>query len=169
VVGSRPRYRVLALHARTHGEYYEAVCWTRGLHVQGDAWWKSGEDFCMGTRRPKGAKYLMQETVAFGARTVHELLQKAQLDIERVGTFVAVQPRGWIPFAIARCLGLPAEATVCSYDEYAHLGGCGPIVNLIKAREQQRFARGGLCAIYAQGAGFTRGAVLLDMGDARSR
>jgi hypothetical protein len=27
---------------------------------------------------------------------------------------------------------------------------------------------GGLCAIYAQGAGFTRGAVLLDMGDARS-
>jgi 3-oxoacyl-[acyl-carrier-protein] synthase III len=38
------------------------------------------------------------------------------------------------------------------------------VVNLIKAREQQRFARGGLCAIYAQGAGFTRGAALLDMG-----
>jgi 3-oxoacyl-[acyl-carrier-protein] synthase-3 len=164
VVGSRPRYRVLALHARTHGEFYDAVVWTRGRNVASEQWWKSGEDFYIGSCRPEAAKYLMQETVAYGARTVREALQRAQVDIERVGTFISVQPRGWIPFAIARCLGLPAEATVCSYDEYAHLGGCGPIVNLIKAREQQRFERGGLCAIYAQGAGFTRGAVLLDMG-----
>lgn len=164
VVGSRPRYRVLGLHARSHGEFYEAVCWTRGLHAREDHWWKSGGDLSIGTRRPKGAKYLMQETVAYGVQTVRELLQQAQVDVERVGTLVSVQPRGWIPFAIARCLGLPAETAVASYDEYAHLGGCGPVVNLIKAREQGRFANGGLCGIYAQGAGFTRGAALLDMG-----
>ena len=162
VMGTRPRYRVLALHSRTHGEFFDSVTWTRGRRAEHDQWWKTGEDFYIGSCKPEGAKYLMQETVAYGARTVREVLSKAGLDVERVGTFVSVQPRGWIPFAIARCLGLPAEATVCSYDEYAHLGGCGPVVNLIRAREQQRFGTGGLVAVYAQGAGYTRGAILLD-------
>ena len=167
VMGARPRYRVVAVHARTHGEHYDSVTWTRGRRStsDNDHWWKSGDDFYVGSLRPDGAKYLMQETVAFGARTVRELLQKASIDVERVGTFVSVQPRGWIPFAIARCLGLPERATVCSYDDYAHLGACGPVVNLIRARREQRFSSGGLVAIYAQGAGFTRGGVLLDMGN----
>lgn len=164
VMGTRARYKVLAVHARTHGEFHDAVTWTRGRrsHSENDHWWKSGDDFYVGSLRPEGAKYLMQETVAYGALTVRELLQKAAIDVERVGTFVSVQPRGWIPFAIARCLGLGEGATVCSYDDYAHLGACGPVVNLIRAREQGRFERGGLIALYAQGAGFTRGAVLLE-------
>jgi 3-oxoacyl-[acyl-carrier-protein] synthase III len=163
VMGTRPRYRVLAVHSRTHGEFFDSVTWTRGRRAETDQWWKTGEDFYIGSCKPEGAKYLMQETVAYGARTVREVLGKAALDVERIGTFVSVQPRGWIPFAIARCLGLPTDATVCSYDEYAHLGGCGPVVNLIRARAQRRFAAGGIAAVYAQGAGFTRGAVLLDM------
>jgi 3-oxoacyl-[acyl-carrier-protein] synthase-3 len=167
VMGARPRYRVLGVCSRTHGEFFDAVTWTRGKRVAHDQWWKTGEDFYIGSCRPEGAKYLMQETVAYGARTVREVLAQVGLDHERIGTFVSVQPRGWIPFAIARCLGFPAEATVCSYDEYAHLGGCGPVVNLIRARAQGRFAEGGLVAVYAQGAGFTRAAAVIDMGSGR--
>jgi len=166
VLGTRPRYALRALHARTHGEFYDAVTWTRGRNVAVDQWWKSGEDFYVGSCRQEGAKYLMQETVAFGARTVREVLQKGGVDVERVRTLASVQPRGWIPTAIARCVGLPSDAAVCSYPQYAHLGGCGPVVNLILAREQGRFKAGELAVIYAQGAGFTRAAALLELTDA---
>jgi 3-oxoacyl-[acyl-carrier-protein] synthase III len=163
VMGTRPRYRVLALHARAHGEFFDAVGWTRGRNVEPEAWWKSGKDFYIGSLRPEGAKFLMQETVAFGARTVREVLHKAAIDVERIDTLVSVQPRGWVPEAIARCLGLSPDKAVCSYDEYAHLGACGPIVNLIRARALGRFAPGSLTAVYAQGSGFSRGAVLLEI------
>jgi 3-oxoacyl-[acyl-carrier-protein] synthase-3 len=163
VMGTRPRYRVLAVHTRTHGEFFDAVCWTRGRPGEQDHWWKGGEDFYIGSRRPEGTKYLMQETVAFGARTVLEAVRKAAVDVERIDALVSVQPRSWVPVAIARCLGVSPDKAVCSYDDYAHLGACGPIVNLIRARARQRFATGGLVAMYAQGSGFSRGAVVLDM------
>jgi 3-oxoacyl-[acyl-carrier-protein] synthase III len=73
-----------------------------------------------------------------------------------------VQPRGFIPGAIAEHLGLPRERAVTTYSHIAHVGACGPVFNLERAREEGRLEKGSLSALYAQGAGFTRAAAILE-------
>jgi len=90
------------------------------------------------------------------------VLDRAEPDDTPVALLASVQPRGWIPQAIARCAGLPPEIAECTYREYAHLGGCGPIVNWWSARSKGKLRGGGRVVLYAQGAGFTRAAVLID-------
>jgi len=74
------------------------------------------------------------------------------------------QPRGFIPHAIAERLGLPRSCAVTTYEDIAHLGACGPVFNLARARSLGRTPRGALIGMYGQGAGVhARG------GDPRSR
>jgi 3-oxoacyl-[acyl-carrier-protein] synthase III len=72
-----------------------------------------------------------------------------------------VQPRRWVPTAIAEGLGLDPARAPQTFDEYAHLGAVGVITNLVAARDAGRLRRGATVALYAQGAGFTRSAALL--------
>ena len=161
VVGAESRWPILAAFGATHGDYYDAVTWCRGKEDDSDPpWWLPGGAYYVGSRRSAAAKELMQETVGYGSRTVRELLEQADLSVDKLGLLCSVQPRGWIPQAIVRCLGLGPERTQCSYQRYAHLGGCGPIVNWIEALEDAP-ARPGPIALYAQGAGFIRVAVLI--------
>ena len=53
------------------------------------------------------------------------------------------------------------ENAVQTYERYAHLGGVGPSVNLIAARDAGRLQPGSRTVMYAQGAGFTRAAASL--------
>jgi 3-oxoacyl-[acyl-carrier-protein] synthase III len=150
--------------SRTHGEHARSVTWLRGNDDEGDPpWWSAGGPMRMGSRNPEGAKFLMRETVSFGARTVHECALSAGIPVDRIDVLASVQPRGFIPHAIAERLGLPRERAVTSYEEIAHVGACGPIFNLHKARAQGRLRPGTVVALYAQGAGFTRAAALLEM------
>jgi 3-oxoacyl-[acyl-carrier-protein] synthase III len=105
----------------------------------------------------------MRDTVSFGATTVREAAERAQIDVGRIALLASVQPRGFIPRAIAERLGLPRERAVTTYPEIAHLGSCGPVFNLLRARELGMLAPGALVALYAQGAGFTRTAALLEV------
>jgi 3-oxoacyl-[acyl-carrier-protein] synthase III len=50
---------------------------------------------------------------------------------------------------------------VQTFERYGHLGGVGPIVNLLAARDAGKLVPGARVVMYAQGAGFTRAAVSL--------
>lgn len=150
-------------HAVTHGEHALSVTWVRGHDDSTDTtWWKAGGDFRMGSRAPELAKLLMRETVSFGAATVAEAAAKAGVDVERIAVLASVQPRGFMPAAIAERLGLPRERAVTTYERIAHVGVCGPVFNLQRARELGMLPSGSVVALYAQGAGFTRGAALFE-------
>lgn len=162
VVGREPRWRVLGTHSVTHGEFYPAVTWIRGSDDANDPpWYRPGGEFRLGSRDRAAAKQLMRDTVTFGSQTVAELCAKLGRDLECITTLASVQPRGWIPAAIAAQLGLSPNAAVSTYEKYAHVGACGPVLNWHHARIRGR--QQGLLALYAQGAGFTRAAALISL------
>jgi 3-oxoacyl-[acyl-carrier-protein] synthase III len=98
--------------------------------------------------------------VRFAATTVRELLTLAQSSTDKVQVLVSIQPRRWIPKAIAEALGASWYVPQ-TFDELAHLGGCGLIANLIHASNTGVLKPGTSIVLYAQGAGFTRAAALL--------
>jgi len=169
VVGATEHSGVLSTVGVSHGEYYDAVVWRRG---KGDdaAWHQPGGPMYVGSYAREAAQYLVQETVRFGAATVREAAARARVEVAEIDALAAVQPRRWVPGAIAETLGLTAERAPQTFDELAHLGGCGVVTNLIAARqlERDRARSGGadaprplLAALYGQGAGFTRAAAIL--------
>ena len=139
-----------------------AVQWVRGPVESDPPWWAAGGDYRLGTRAPELVKALMRDTVSFGARTLRDAAARASTDLARVTTVASVQPRGFLPPAIAEYAGLPRDAAVTTYSQIAHVGACGPVFNLARARDEGRLERGSLCALYAQGAGFTRAAAILE-------
>ncbi len=148
----------------THGEHAESVTWVRGNTPAEDLpWWNAGGPARLGTRAPAGVKMLMRDTVGFGAKTVREAAARASVDVERLDVLASVQPRGFIPGAIAEHLGIGRDRAVTTYAEVAHVGGCGPVYNLAEARKLGRLERGALVALYAQGAGFTRASAILEV------
>jgi 3-oxoacyl-[acyl-carrier-protein] synthase III len=165
VVSRERRWPVLATYSRTSGEFHRAVTWVRGNTPETDhPWWKEGGDYRLGSRSLKAARRLMRDTVSIGSQTVREVCEQARVDPERIDLLASVQPRAWIPGAIAEHVGLPADAAVHTYEQYAHVGACGPIANWHHAVSSGHPAQ--LVALYAQGAGFTRGAALISMDSA---
>ena len=71
-----------------------------------------------------------------GARTVREAAKLAGVDVERIALLASVQPRGFIPPAIAEYLGLRPETAVTTYRTKAHLGGSGPVANFEEGRRR---------------------------------
>jgi 3-oxoacyl-[acyl-carrier-protein] synthase III len=156
--------RILSTFARTHGEHARSVTWVRGQDDETDIpWWKAGGDIRLGSRDSQGAKYLMRETVSFASSTISEAIERANVDKERISVLASVQPRGFIPAAIAEHLGLARSCAVTTYEEIAHVGACGPVFNLHKALERELLRPQGVVALYAQGAGFTRAAAVLEV------
>ena len=156
--------QILELLGRTHGEHYRSITWTRDRSgVDDRPWWQGGGDFSLSTLRPAGAKELMRDTVGFGAQTVREVTDAANVPLAALSAIASVQPRGWVPGAIAACLGLREEVAPDTYRRWAHLGGAGCVANWIEARERGMLTPGSRFAVYAQGAGFTRGAAVLRM------
>lgn len=147
----------------THGEYADAVVWMRNRdRSEEPPWWKTGGDYRLGTRSPRDVKQLMRDTVSLGAAAVREALGRASLDVERLAALASVQPRGFIPKGIAERLGLEREAGISTYEEIAHVGACGPVFNLDRARALGRVGPGSFVALYGQGAGFVRAAAILE-------
>ena len=96
------------------------------------------------------------------ADTIRVAADRGSTPVDRLGVIASVQPRGFIPGAIAERLGLPRSCAVTTYPRVAHLGACGPVFNLMQARDDERTAPGTLVALYGQGAGFTRAAAILE-------
>jgi 3-oxoacyl-[acyl-carrier-protein] synthase-3 len=149
--------------ALTHGDQATVVTWVRGQDDATDLpWWKAGGDFRPGSRSPERVKTLMGDTVTYGAQTIRAAAERGEASVADLGVIASVQPRGFIPHAIAERLGLPRSCAVTTYDDIAHLGACGPVFNLARARALGRTSRGALIALYGQGAGFTRAAAILE-------
>jgi 3-oxoacyl-[acyl-carrier-protein] synthase-3 len=149
-------------HSVTHGENYDAVLWCRGKTPETDPpWWSAGGPYLMGSHDPVATKRLMRDTVSIAARTVRELAVAEGFDPERIDVLCSVQPRGFIPKAIAEGLALRPGSAPDTYERYAHLGGVGPVVNLLNARDRGLLTEGTRIVMYAQGAGFTRTAISL--------
>lgn len=156
---SEKGHMIYHTYARSHGEYCNAVVLRRRTGDQ--SWYLPGEGFSLGSFASHEAKELVQKTVTLGAQTVYEaLLEKGKTFLD-LNYFISVQPRKWVPSAIAQTMGLSSDKTIETFDKYAHLGGCGPVVNLIEASRQNKLNKGDLVGIYAQGAGFSRSAALI--------
>lgn len=155
-------YKVLSTYGVTHGEYADAVVWLRGTDDATDPpWYLTGGPFRAGSRDIAGAKFLMNETAAFGADAIQTAAFRANIDVNQISVIASVQPRGFLPGAIAQGLSLPKEIAVTTYSEIAHVGACGPVFNLKKAGQLGLTPPGALIALYGQGAGFTRAAAIL--------
>lgn len=162
LVSASEKPGILMMHAMSHGEHHDAVVWCRGKSDESDpAWWQAGGPFSMGSRNPEATKRLMQDTVPTAARTVGELAHRGGFGIDSIDVLLSVQPRRWVPLAIAEALELKPSVAVETFQRYAHLGGVGPVVNLLAARDAGKLAPGARIVMYAQGAGFTRAAVAL--------
>jgi 3-oxoacyl-[acyl-carrier-protein] synthase III len=160
VASERPG--ILLTHSVTHGEHYDSVLWCRSkLAAEDTPWWEAGGPFFMGSHDAESTRQLMQDTVKVGATTVRELAERARFDVREIAALASVQPRRWVPGAIAEGLGLAPELAVSTYERYAHLGGAGAVLNLLEAREQGLLESGSLAVMYAQGAGFTRAAAAI--------
>jgi 3-oxoacyl-[acyl-carrier-protein] synthase III len=162
VVRSEGRFPILAAVGQTLGEFAPAVTWVRGDAEADDApWWQAGGPLRVGSRDRAQAKLLQRDTVAYGVQTLRELARAARIDLERVDVLASVEPRGWVPLAIAEVLGLAPASVASVYETRGHLGACGPIANLHHAYASGKAHAARFVALYAQGAGFTRAGVLL--------
>src|SRR5580658_1345626 len=157
VVGASERPGILSSFAVSHGEYCDAVVWRRANEES--RWHQAGGAMFLGSCDSEGAHKLVQDTVRIGAETVTEAARRSEVPLSSMKAFVCVQPRNWIPGAIAETLGISPSIAPTTFHKLAHLGPRGAVANLIEARRLGLLApRGGepaLVAMYAQGAGFT--------------
>jgi 3-oxoacyl-[acyl-carrier-protein] synthase-3 len=159
LVTASERAGLLLTHSVTHGEYYDAVLWCRDKTAELDVpWWEPGGAFFMGGHDAEATRKLIDDTIDIGVTTVRELADKARFDVREIDVLASVQPRRWVPLAIAEGLGLAPRVAPQTYDRFAHLGGAGAVANLIAARDAGFLREGALAVMYAQGAGFTRAA-----------
>ena len=156
---------IKSVYAVSHGEEAVTVAWVRepveGESETDPSWWLSGSRYRLGSKAPARVKSLMRDTVMYGSETIRAAAERAEVSVEEINVIVSVQPRGFIPHAIAEHLGLLRELAIETYSEIAHVGVCGPFCNLQKARKLGFLTPDTHIAIYAQGAGFTRAAAIL--------
>lgn len=164
VISKGDKYKIRSLFAQTHNEFFDGVLMVRGQDEKTDRpWYESGGDFRLGSRNSAQAKYLMQETVTFGAKTVEEVLAKTNYSKTDIDLLLSVHPRGWIPGAIAQRLGLPNHIAHEIYKEVGHLGTCSMVFNYESALKKGLMVGKSVIALYAQGAGFTRAAAIIEV------
>ncbi len=161
VVGKVERGGVQAIRSLSNGEYFDAVVWRRQKEAD-TPWWEPGGTISMGSYDSERARKLVQDTVRIAAGAMREVSDEARLPLRDVDVFASVQPRRWIPIAIAEAAGIPAESVVQTFDDLGHLGTCGVVVNLVAARKAGKLSTGARVALYGQGAGFTRAAAILE-------
>ncbi|MFO0586898.1 MAG: 3-oxoacyl-[acyl-carrier-protein] synthase III C-terminal domain-containing protein [Polyangiaceae bacterium] len=162
VLGPAERAGVGVVHMISHGEYHEAVTWARGRDEAEPPWWEAGAEYTPGTRNREQAKMLGAKLVHFGRDTIAELLDRAHQTIESVDVLACTQARKWFPAAVAESVGLAPSKAPDTFDELAHVGGCGVVINLIEARNRGLLKPGARAMLYGMGAGVTRAAALID-------
>ncbi|MBX7197730.1 MAG: 3-oxoacyl-ACP synthase III family protein [Sandaracinaceae bacterium] len=165
VVGPSERAGVLTTSIVSDGSFQDAVLLARGKDDETDTpWFVAGGPFVFGTKDRVRAQQMMKDTVKMGALTIREACDRAAIAPRSLDVIAAPHPRRWIPGAIAETLGLRADRAPQTYEEIAHVGGCGAVANLIEARRRGLLTPGALVALYAQGQGMTRGAALVRWG-----
>jgi 3-oxoacyl-[acyl-carrier-protein] synthase-3 len=156
VVGAAAEPGILAMHARTYPEYADAMVWARD---DARPWWAAGGDFALGTLDARAIERVISGTVKMARDALLGLCREAGVAPGSVRALCSVQPRGWLPLAIAEACGFAPDSGITTFAELAHVGACGPVANWLAARP--RLSHGDLVAFYAQGAGLTSVAALV--------
>jgi 3-oxoacyl-[acyl-carrier-protein] synthase-3 len=165
VVGPSERPGILSTSIVSDGRFQNAVIIARGKDDETDTpWWIAGGPFVFGTKDRAGAQQMMKDTVKMGALTIREACERGHTSASSLDVIAAPHPRRWIPGAIAETLGLANERAPHTYEQTAHVGGCGAVANLIEARRRGMLTPGARVALYAQGQGMTRGAAIVEWG-----
>lgn len=163
LVGPSERPGILTTSIVSDGRFQDAVIIARGKDDETDTpWWIEGGPFVFGTKDRAGAQTMMKETVKMGALTIREACERGRMKPAELDVICAPHPRRWIPGAIAETLGLRKEQAPHTYQQTAHVGGCGAVANLLEARRRGMLRPGAKVAMYAQGQGMTRAAAILD-------
>lgn len=162
VVGEVPGDRGLThLVSDGDGSLAGAVTW-RFKTTPGVPWWgKAVGPVCPGTDDVDAVRRVADNSLAWPIDTIKQLCEQARVPIDAVAAVATIQPFAWYAAAIADGLGLPSERVPTTFGVYAHLGGAGPIANLIEARNRGLLHDGAAAVLYAHGAGVTRYAALL--------
>jgi 3-oxoacyl-[acyl-carrier-protein] synthase-3 len=165
VVGPTERAGILAAYAMSHGEYYDAVAWRRAKDDDAP-WYLAGGPMHLGSYDRAGFAQIFRDTVRFGRDTVAEAARRAGVPVSSIDVLASVQPRRWVPVGIAEALGLSPEKAPHTFDQLAHLACCGIVTNLLEARRRGLLSHKAdgqprTVAMYAQGAGFTRAALIV--------
>ena len=162
VLGPSEKSGVGLVHMVSHGEYHEAVTWSRSREANEAPWWEAGPEYTPGTRNRAQAKMLGGKLVHLGRDTIAETLDRARISVDSIDVLACTQPRKWFPAAVAESVGMAAEKAPDTFDELAHIGGCGIVVNLLEARTRGMLRPGSRALLYGMGAGITRAAAILD-------
>ena len=159
ISSEKPGWEIMGVNSITHGDFYSSVTWIRGNDDETDIpWYKSGGDFRLGSRNKEGAKQLMRDTIKFGSETIQDVCNKSNINVSDIDLLISVQPRAWVTKALANNLNLDESVAHSTYEKYAHVGACGPLLNFYDAIKHNK--KPNVVALYAQGAGFIRGSAL---------
>jgi 3-oxoacyl-[acyl-carrier-protein] synthase-3 len=120
-----------------------------------------------GTDDPAAVRVVADHALAWPIETIKRLCAEVSMPMDALAAVATIQPFLWYAPAIAEGLGLPAERVPTTFASYAHLGGAGPIANLIEARSRGLLIDGSPFVLYAHGAGVTRYAALMRWGRSR--
>jgi 3-oxoacyl-[acyl-carrier-protein] synthase-3 len=165
VVGPTERSGILGTFGVSHGNYYDTVTWRRS-EKSDTPWYEAGGPMYLGSYDRDGFMQILRSTIRFGVETVTEAAGRSGISISDIDVLASVQPRRWVPMGVAEALGLPPDKAPQTYDELANLGTCGIVANLLEARRRGLLhsrpdGEPATVAIYAQGAGFTRAAMIV--------
>jgi 3-oxoacyl-[acyl-carrier-protein] synthase III len=163
LLGPTDRHTLIGSYALSHGEHYRSVTYTRGKEEDDLPWWQpSDKAFYLGSFDSLKAKQLILNTINVAKDTVKRAVDTTSYSVDDIDFLISVQPRKWVSEGIARALGLERSVAVQTFEKYAHLGPCGIIANLEEAESNGLLKPGSIVALYAQGAGFCRGSVILE-------
>lgn len=162
VVAPSPRRNIVDVHMRTHGEFFDAVTWVRSRDGDDPPWWEAGGAYVPGTRDRELTRRLGARLVHFARDTVSELLERVERRAGDIDVLATTQPRRWFPSAVAESLGVDPSRAPTTWDDIAHVGGCGVFTNLLAARERAMLSEGSNVALFAMGAGVTRAAAWIE-------
>jgi 3-oxoacyl-[acyl-carrier-protein] synthase-3 len=161
VVGEVPPDRGLVrLICDGDGALAGAVTW-RYKESPGEAWWNATGPVHPGTDDPAAVRVVADHALVWPIDMIRRLCSEAEVPVDALAAVATIQPFIWYAPAIAEGLGISPERVPTTFGTYAHLGGAGPIANLIEARRRGLLDDGSLVAIYAHGAGVIRYAALM--------
>jgi 3-oxoacyl-[acyl-carrier-protein] synthase-3 len=143
------------------GSLAGAVTWRHKATPDAPWWGNAVGPVCPGTDDPDAVRFVADNALAWPIETIERLCREAAVPVDGIAAVATIQPFVWYAPAIAEGLGLPPERAPTTFAAYAHLGGAGPIANLIEARRLGLLQRGAPVVLYAHGAGVTRYAALL--------
>ena len=103
---------------------------------------------------------MMPHTFA-SSRSVRRTLQRAEVDIDEVITFIPHQANARILEKVAAELGMDPARVVVNVDRYGNTAAASIPLALAEAAAAHRFSTGDLVLIAAVGAGMTSGSLLI--------